>query len=367
MTLPLASDVLIRFGQTLRRAGFLATSDQGMSFLAGTRAVGPKNLGDIRLVARAIYGPPLERQAEFEALFDTHFLGRQQVSILQEEGEENPSSGGAQELIEDGSAADMPGQTASVTRVSNTRKFAPTDPESSLRRLARLAPGRLPERRVRRMQPARKGRAVDRLRTFRQAMRYDGEVLGVFRKAPGTRLRPILILIDISGSMKAHTEDGFRVAHHLMRLPTRVEVFSMGTDLTRLIRALRSRSETDALAQVSDSVRDFDGGTRLGETLGTLLRTPQWMSFVRGAIVITFSDGLEVGGPDGLVQACERLSRLAFAHLWLTPLANTRDFVPQTEALRMIAPHVDEFGSANSIPAICAHLLGEDYFSELQT
>jgi uncharacterized protein with von Willebrand factor type A (vWA) domain len=67
---------------------------------------------------------------------------------------------------------------------------------------------------------------------------------------------------------------------------------------------------------------------------------------------------LEVGKSDGLWEAARKLYSLAFAHIWLTPLAKTEDFSPQTEALMRIEPFIDEFGSALSISHICAHLLG---------
>ena len=103
---------------------------------------------------------------------------------------------------------------------------------------------------------------------------------------------------------------------------------------------------------------DFDGGTNLGETLCTLLRNPRYLGFARGALIISISDGLEVGKSDALLEATRKLYSLAFAHIWLTPLAKTEDFSPQTEALMRIEPFIDEFGSALSISHICAHLLG---------
>jgi len=367
MTLAPASALLIGFGQKLRAAGFAASSDQAMSFLEGTRVLGPDSLEDIRRAARAIYGPNPERRAAFDALFDAHFLGRQQVRITEDTDKEPAPESGAQDLVEDGEIADTPGQTASYARVQGLRTFDTLTPEASLRRLAREAPHVMPDRQVRRMQSGVRGRGIDRPGTFRRAIRQEGEVMQLVRKTRRRKLRPILILIDISGSMKAHTKDALRVAHQMMRLPARVEVFSMGTELTRLTRPLRARGALGALAQVAKTARDFDGGTRLGESLDTLLRRPQWAALARGAVVITLSDGLEIGRPERLTQTAERMSRLAFAHIWLTPLAFNRTFEPQTEALRAIAPFVDEFGSARSIQTICAHVLGQDYQKEVPT
>ncbi|MDJ1007475.1 MAG: VWA domain-containing protein [Paracoccaceae bacterium] len=358
MSLDLPSARLVGFADTLRAAGFAASTDLAISFLAATQALGPRSLDDIRRAARAVFGPAPERRGEFEALFDAHFLGRNRVVQTSEDTEDDSPQEGA--TPPDGAAepSDSPGPTASVDRVAHRREVAPADDDLALRHFARVAPRRLPERLTRRWSPAPNGRTYDRQRILRAAARRGGEVLDLPMRKRQRRLRPVLLLVDVSGSMKEHSDSVLRLAHTLVRLPTRVEVFSLGTDLTRLTPALKLRSEAQALSRVGAMIPDFDGGTRLGETLGQLLRTPRLAAFARGAIVVTVSDGLEIGDSDALTAAARKLHHLAFAHLWLTPLATGPGFTPQTEALTRIAPFIDEFGSARSIAHICAHLLG---------
>lgn len=358
MTLELPSALLVSFANRLRGAEFLASTDQAISFLAATNALGPRSLDDIRAAALAIFGPPPERRVAFQELFDQHFLGRTRVETAIEDAEQDsPSEQG--EMPPDGAAelSDNPGLTASLERVANQRALTPNEEAFALRRFARLAPIVLPKRRTRRHKAARRGPAFDSPRTLRLAARTGGEVLQLVRRERRVRLRPVLLLVDVSGSMKDQSDDVLRFAHTLMRLPTRVEVFSLGTDLTRLTPALRLRSEAQALARASGMIPDFDGGTRLGETIWQLLRSPRLANLARNAVVVTVSDGLEIGDSDGLVQAVRKLKALSFSHDWLTPLAQTTDFVPKTEALMRIAPFVDAFGSAVSIAHICAHFL----------
>lgn len=358
MTLEIASARLVGFADVLRGAGFAASTDQAISFLAATEALGPRSLDDIRRASVAIFGPPPERKPQFDALFEQHFLGRSQAVQVEEQSEETPQGEAEPLLDETGEASDPPGQTASLAAVHSARAFQPQTVEDALRRFAREAPILLPERKTRRMAKSRRGEAIDRLRTLRAAAKTDGEVSVLMRRKRRTTLRPILLLIDISGSMKGQTEDLLRFAHALTRLPTRVETFTLSTEFTRATQALRLRAEAQSLDRVAIVVEDFDGGTRLGETLSALLSVPRYAGFARGAIVVTLSDGLEIGAPDLLVTAARKLRQLSFAHLWLTPLADGPDFEPKTDALIRIAPYVDEFGSARSIPHICAHLLG---------
>ncbi|MGR3436246.1 MAG: VWA domain-containing protein [Shimia sp.] len=358
--LPLPAARLVGLGAALRAGGFAASSDQATAYLAAVSALGPRDFGDLLRAARAIYGPAPERRAAFDALVESHFLDRTEVMQAADDDTEEapPSEDGPTPDVQEADPSESPGQTASGLEVLGTRDLTPAARDAALRRFARLAPRRMPERLTRRTAPAR-GRVPDRARALRAAARTGGELLSLPTRARVTRLRPVLLLVDVSGSMKEQTEDLMRLAHAMTRLPTRVEVFTLGTTLTRVTPALRLRSEAQALARVAAMVPDFDGGTRLGETLGALLRVPRYAGFARGAVVVTASDGLEIGDPGALVAAAARLDRLAFAHLWMTPLASGPDFVPRTDALAAIAPHVDAFGPGADVAAICAHLLGE--------
>tara|TARA_B100000497_G_C7690085_1_gene419315 strand:- start:2366 stop:3466 length:1101 start_codon:yes stop_codon:yes gene_type:complete len=361
----LVSRRLIEFAQVLRGAGFLATTDQSMSFLSATKALGPTSLGDIRLAARAIFGPPPEQKEAFDSLFDQHFLGRVILRDVELETYEESSAQSSESLV--GLPEDLtdPGVQASAAKLTSKRTLFANNDTAALKRFLRLAVKRLPERITRRTRPSRQGRGIDRIRTAKAATKNGGEIIRLLRRKRQFKLRPIVLLIDVSGSMKSFTEDALRFAHILLELPTRVEVFSLGTELTRLTPALKLRAQKQAFTKISELVHDFDGGTNLGDTLHSLLQNPRYAGFARGAIVISISDGLEIGNSDALLSAARKLYSLAFAHVWLTPLANTENYSPQTEALMRIEPFIDEFGSALSISHICAHLLGASIQAEV--
>ncbi|MCF6233850.1 MAG: VWA domain-containing protein [Rhodobacteraceae bacterium] len=361
MNLPAASNHLIAFGRVLRGAGFLATPDQGISLLQAVAVLGPKAIGDIRRAARAVYGPGPARAAEFDTLFDAHFLGLSQPALAEAETAEeidyNEDQGGAQEPMAPDQINEA-GQAATRADNAGQRALAALSDDQALRRFRALAPHALPQRRTRRARRARRGTTFDMRRALRQAVRFDGEVLTLPRRRRRVALRPILLLIDISGSMKGATDGAFRFAHALMRLDTRVEVFTLGTRLSRVTRALALRNRAQALARASALIADWDGGTRLGDTLGAFLAVPRLAGLARGAFVVTLSDGLERGAPEALVAATTRLGRLCWQHLWLTPLATGPGFRPQTEAMGAIHPYLDGLGSAASVDLICRQVLG---------
>jgi uncharacterized protein with von Willebrand factor type A (vWA) domain len=227
-----------------------------------------------------------------------------------------------------------------------------------LLRLAREAPTHLPQRRVRRRRVARRGDRIALRRALRLAVRDDGELMQLPRLKRRTALRPVLLLIDVSGSMKTRTDDHLRLAHTLGQTLPRIEIFTLGTRLTRITRALRLKQRDQALAAASATVADWDGGTRIGDALQAFLAVPRFAGFARGAYALILSDGLERGGPEAMVDAVRRLARLVWRLDWLSPLAADPAFRPQTAGLAGSLPYIDRLADGSSIQSVARHVLG---------
>jgi uncharacterized protein with von Willebrand factor type A (vWA) domain len=201
------------------------------------------------------------------------------------------------------------------------------------------------------------GPAPDPRSAFREMLRGDGEIARLPTRHRRPRQRRVLMLVDVSGSMKAGTEGALRLAHALVQAGERVEVFTLGTRLTRVTRALRHRNRDQALVLAGGLVADWDGGTRLGEALQVFLSVPRFASFARGALAVVLSDGLERGGPEALMGAMHRLAGLDHATLWLSPLAADPEYRPETGALRAILPYLDRLGDGSTPQAIAREIL----------
>ncbi|WP_157967113.1 vWA domain-containing protein [Elioraea thermophila] len=355
MTARSVLDPFLAFPGALRAAGFPASPDQGVAFLDAVSALGPRSLRDIRLAARAVFGPPPERMAEFDAVFDQVFLGRSIAAPMPGEAEDLPRvfEAGGFDLAGEDATEEESGRSATAAERLGRRVFGPESDDMVLQRFARAAPRLLPRRPTRRRGPGR-GRWVDPRRAFRQLVRRDGELMVLPRMRRRQRQRHVLLLIDVSGSMKGSTDGTLRFAHALVRAAERAEVFTLGTRLTRITRALSHRDATIALERASWLVADWDGGTRLGEALAVFLSVPRFVGFARGALVVVVSDGLERGGPEALVSAMTRLRGLAWRIVWLSPLAQDPAYRPETAALRAILPLLDRFGDGSSVPSLAA-------------
>lgn len=359
MTTPRALAPFMDFAPALRQAGFAVSPDQTMDFIAAVGILGPRDMTDIYRSGRALFAIPPERVPEYDALFRAVFLD--QVLRAPAEGEEEdeldayePTS----ESVEVEAERDDSPIGADPTGAERLGQRQLTQGGSdALRYLMRAGPGALPRRTSYRRQRAKKGDRIDMRRTLREAAKRDGEVLRLLQTKRKTRQRKVVVLIDVSGSMQDRSEDMLRLAHAVMQMADRAEVFTLGTRLTRVTQALKPTNRGQALARASAAIADFDGGTRIGDALAAFLAVPRYAGFARGAAVVVLSDGLERGDPGVMIDAVRRLSRSAWRLDWLTPLAADPEYAPRTEGLAAVLPMLDHLGDGNSIAAVSDHIL----------
>ena len=356
--LPRAARAFVDFAALLRDNGFAVAPEQTTSFLAAIGLLGPRSLEDIRRAGLATLAPAPERLAVYDALFRIHFLGGEALEGGAESEEtlrvQDESIGEEEPLYAD--EINESGQAATRAEAVVERRFNQAGGDA-LRRLAREASRRLPLRRGHRRMRARRGPFADLKRTLRESARNDGELLRLSRLKRRPRPRKLLVLIDVSGSMKERTDENLALSHALTQAAPLVETFTFGTRLTRVTRALRLKRREQALRAAGGIVSDWDGGTRIGDALQAFLAVPRFAGYARGAAVVVISDGLERGDVAAMRDAAAKLSRRAWRFDWLTPLATSRAFTPQTAGLTAIRPFVDEMGAGGSSAAIVAHIL----------
>jgi len=220
------------------------------------------------------------------------------------------------------------------------------------RRLMAALRLRPPTRPSRRLRSARAGRHPDLRRTVRRALRTGGEAVSLAWRAPGSQPRRLVLLCDISGSMEAYSRALLRFAHAAVVGRSRVEVFALGTRLSRLTRQLSSRDPDTALAAAARAVPDWSGGTRLGEGLRTF--NDRWgvRGMARGAVVVILSDGWDRGDPAELSEQMGRLHRVAHRVIWVNPLKAAPGYAPLARGMAAALPWVDAFVEGHSLDAL---------------
>ena len=360
MTTPLpgAAACFLNFAELLRRDGFAAAPEQVIAFMAAIHLLGPRSMEDIRQAAYATFAPPIERHGAFEALFRSHFFGEGAPPPAPGEDEtvtlaaDPPSEVDRTEWIDTGKA----GTLASSAEHLASRRFT-LAPACDLLQFERRLPTALPVRRSFRRERTRSRGLADLRRSFSAMVRNDGDVPAPALVRRRLVSRRLILLIDISGSMKSYTANALRLAHAVLRSRADAEVFTLGTRLTRITPALRSRHAPTALERVARLAPDWDGGTRLGPTLLAFLATPRFAGLALGAWLVLLSDALERGDQAELLLAIRRLRGLAFRVSLATPLAADPRFRPETAALQAILPYLDDLVDGSSPERIGAFLL----------
>ncbi|RWO20332.1 MAG: VWA domain-containing protein [Mesorhizobium sp.] len=356
-SLPRAAAPLLGFGRLLRRYGFPVAPEQVSGFMQAVTLLGPRSMADIHEAALATLAPPPDRRDEFEAHFQSYFYGNT-VAVVEGEADEETrikDDGGASDEENELARQEEGGALSSGAEQLSARVFERDGDRLAAirRRLAAALPARRSFRTVR---THARGK-LDLRRSLREIVSADGDIPSPLLRRRQTVPRKLLLLIDVSGSMKLYTSDYLKLAHAAVQGADRAEIFTFGTRLTRITTALRIRDRDQALARVAALVDDWDGGTRMGPTLLAFLSVPRFSSLARGAAVVILSDALERGDHAELEMAMRRLSARAFRLSLATPLAGDPRFQPATAALRAILPVLDDLVDGSSIAALSDFIL----------
>ncbi|WP_116082724.1 VWA domain-containing protein [Tropicimonas sp. IMCC34011] len=223
------------------------------------------------------------------------------------------------------------------------------------RAVSRMALG-LPQIQSRRMRADRAGRSPDWRRVLAASARRGGEIGALPMRKKGVRPPDLVALCDISGSMSEYS----RIVLHFLHAVSnrrdagwgRVHAFTFGTRLTNITRHLDRRDVDAALSAAGREAADWEGGTRIAESLAAFNRDWSRRVLARGAIVLLITDGLERGAPDQLARQMERLRLSARRVIWVNPLLRFDGFSPRAAGIRSMLPHVDSFRAGHSIRAL---------------
>ena len=360
-SLPAGARTLTDFARLLHDNGFPVATEQTIAFLQAVTLLGPRGLGDIYQAARAMLAPPPDRLDEFDALFDAVFRdGVAAVAEASGDGEETTAaqSGSAEPAPSKADRASESGETATDAEALSLRRFRIETPDQRLKAMEGRLQRTAPRRRGFRRSAAKRGDQPDLRRSLSRMMRGGSSAAMPVWTQRRAKQRRVLLLVDISGSMKAHTDDAMRFAHALTQALPSIETFSFGTRLTRLTPSLRHTDIGRALGEIALAVADWGGGTRIADSIGAFLAIPRFSRASRGALVIVLSDGLERGNPAAMAHAVRRLAARSWRLAWLTPLAADPAFSPDTAALSTILGIVDHLGDGSGIAPLAAFMEG---------
>lgn len=346
---------LVSFGRVLRGRGAEVGPGRIADAVRALDAVGLEKERDLYFALRQT----LVRRRDELAIFDEAFM---EWFHGQAPPQPAPSAAESREIRtsrvagEEGGEAEE-GETrsvgASTIELLRRKDFATLD-ESELATLRQLLAelGRVrPRRTSRRLRPHARGERIDLRRLARRSLRFGGEPVELPSRARRIVPRKLVILCDVSGSMAPYARALLLFLHATARVGG-VEAFAFGTRLARLTGDLATRDPDVALALVTSRVVDWGSGTRIGASLRQFNEEYGRRALSRGAVVVIASDGWERDDPALLAREMARLSRSAYAVVWVNPLKGSASYEPLAGGMSAALPYVDRFVSGHNLESL---------------
>lgn len=376
-------DNVVHFARVLRRAGLAVGPERVLAAVAALECVGPDRRGDVHAALGAVMLDRHEQQPLFDAAFDAFWRDprrleqRMALRMAQAAGPGEEVQPRRRHRLEEALAAtrhpassgrrdEPPPPTVTFEATvawSDRERLRRADFETmtvaefdAARRLAQTLPPPVLPVPLRRRDRAPRGR-ID-LRATLRAMARTPQVLGPRYTQARRERPPVVVLLDISGSMDRYARLFLHYLHGLMRRHQRMQVFTFGTRLTPITRHLRHRDPDDALAATAEHVADWRGGTRIASCLDEFNRRWARRVLTRNAALLLVSDGLDRDENGSLSQAAAMLGRLAHEFVWLNPLLRYEGFEPRAAGVRALLPHVDRFLPVHNLASLQA--LGQE-------
>jgi uncharacterized protein with von Willebrand factor type A (vWA) domain len=257
--------------------------------------------------------------------------------------------GTGEEAGDTGEPLSVPAASESEALVGQDFSTFGADQLDEILRLTIKIARRLAHRLTRRRRPVRRRGRVDLRRTLRANLTRGDLIELRYRERKRKKVR-LVLLCDVSGSMDLYSRFLLQFLFALQNVFGRVETFTFSTRLTRITDHLRGRSYRLVLRRLTE-VRDWSGGTKIGESLAQLNR--EWPQLVdRRTIVIVLSDGWDTGEPELLASELLSIKRRAGRVIWLNPLLGNPSYEPLTRGMAAALPLVDVFAPGHSLAAL---------------
>ena len=359
-----AHKMAVAFARILRGAGIEVPLDSVIVFVGALSKIGLENRDDVYWAAYAT----LIRRHEDTQIFDRAFAvfwdqliavdmasyeqQTESVTLLIDSEQEDNDDSSAEALEEDENTLALRFSSVETLREKDFAAYTDTELREAEQFMSSLKLAGPPKRSLRLQKANRKGSRHDIRRTMRAVLQNDGEPIERYWREPSTKLRRLVVLLDISGSMEPYARALLRFMHAAVVGRQRVEAFTLGTRLTRITRELANRDPDRALARTSAQVSDWSGGTRLGECLQNFNDNWGVGSLARGSIFVILSDGWDRGEPQVLAEQMLRLQRVAYRVIWVNPLKVSPGYAPLARGMAAAMPYIDDFVEGHSLEAL---------------
>ncbi|HEY5890033.1 MAG TPA: VWA domain-containing protein [Acidimicrobiia bacterium] len=346
---------LAGFASALRNRGLTVTPDQTSDMASALLLVDPAKRTQVRAAMQCLTVNDPGERTPFAEEFDLFFEGLAMPKISEQHSSNSTAKSAAKPLLQPvgierkGDTNDRAGSSA-MERLG-ARDFSTLNDEDLItaRKMVANMVWQPTEFRTRRWGPANHGARPDLRKTLREMAGPTGELMRLELRERRKKQRPLIVIADISGSMEKYADLFLVFAHAASRRLRHVETFTFSTELTRITVEMSRRDARSALALVTESVRDWSGGTQIGEAFARWNRLWSRRMARGGPVVLVLSDGWDCGDPDLLRREMARLARSVHRVIWLNPLAARESYEPVTKGMQAVLPYVDHLLPAASV------------------
>ena len=204
----------------------------------------------------------------------------------------------------------------------------------------------------RRSKRSRRHRDMDFPRIMRESLKGGGIPLELFYRQKKKKLKRLVVLADVSGSMDRYARFVMPFILGLRGVGSRAEVFVFSTSLTHVTNLIRHLSIQKTLERMAREVPEWSGGTRIGYSLRQFNEEHGNRILGRRTVVLILSDGWDLGGKELLRREMSKLSRKVYCVIWLNPLAGDPGYQPVCQGMRVALPYVDYFLPAHNLESL---------------
>lgn len=350
---------LTDFGRLLRRAGIPVDSARLALAAQAFLVVGVADRSDVAAALEAVLVARADDRLHFRALFDQFFGPPLRVvdslALAAQTSARNDEPAGALGRLANApalpprgtqrSARPQPHAQAVLASAQASMRHADfnvlSDSEfHDVQRMAGALRLPVPDYLTRRTQPGARGARLHWPGVMGEAVRHAGEWMRLPHLRRTRQPLPVLVLVDVSGSMERYARMLLAFLHGATRGLRQRAVFAFGTELTDLAPATRLTDPDAMLARCSRLIADFAGGTRLGASLATLRQHHARRLVGRRTVVLLISDGLDTGDPVQLARELAWVRRHCARLLWLNPLLRYEAYAPSARGARVLQEHV---------------------------
>jgi uncharacterized protein with von Willebrand factor type A (vWA) domain len=355
---------IMGFARALRRSGVPVDSSRIALSIAGLQCVGLGNKEDVSFALESILVSREQDLEVFRELFELYFkdpqvankLLAQMLHTAQGQDESKPKKARVSEALRPKDPVyprDRPerseeleldaAMTASALvrlRQADFNQLGASE-FTLVQRLAREIALPIPQVATRRKISHPRGMQLHWSKTLKSAAQLGGEFLELPKLGPQMQALPILILVDISGSMERYARLLLAFLHKATEHVKTRDVMAFGTGLSDLTPAFKNKDPDLMLQACNEAIQDFAGGTKLGDSLDQLKARFSHRLRAKRTLVLLVSDGLDTGDNAQLEAALTWLKAKTGKICWLNPLLRFDGYQPLAKGASVLDRYCD--------------------------